>query len=81
MATREQNERRYHYWEDLPGGGRRYWKVRAGRNSGWQRMVKVVDENEVTIQIVQEVLDNDGELVETHQKFPSDTGHRKLHKE
>ncbi|MCY3945193.1 MAG: hypothetical protein OXF44_02770 [Anaerolineaceae bacterium] len=75
MATRERNERRYHHWEELPGGGRRYWKLRPGGDFGWQRMVKVVDENEVTIRIVQEILDDNGDLIESHQKFPRDTGH------
>ena len=81
MATRERNERRYPYWEELSGGGRRYWKLRAGGDFGWQRMVKIVDENEVTIQIVQEILDDSGELIESHQKFPSDTGHQVFSRE
>ena len=75
MAPRKQNERRYHYHEELPGGGRRYWKLRAGGDFGWQRIVKIVDENEVTIRIVQEILDDNGVLIESHQKFPRDTGH------
>lgn len=76
MATREKNERRYPFREELPGGGRRYWKQRPGGHFGWQRIVKIVDENEVTIRIVQEIVDDDGVLIESHQKFPSDTGHR-----
>ena len=46
-----------------------------GEISGWQRIVKIVDENEVTIRIVQEILDDKGVLIESHQKFPRDTGH------
>lgn len=79
MATREQNERKFPTWETLPGGGRRYWSVeRPGRDFGSQRFVKIVDENEVTIRFVQEVLDDDGKVIEIHQKFPVDEGHRVL---
>ncbi len=78
MATREQNERGFDDWEDLPGGGRRYWKVRAGGDFGWQRMVKVVDENEVTIRVVQEVYDDEDVMIEHHVKYPEDRGHKYL---
>ena len=78
MATREQNERQFDHWEDLPGGGRRYWNNRAGGDFGWQRMVKVVDENEVTIRVVQEVYNDDGVLIGYHVKYPEDRGHTYL---
>jgi len=78
MATREQNERQFDHWEDLPGGGRRYWIQRRGRQFGSQRMVKVVDEKEDTIRVVQEVYDDDGELIEHHVKYPVDRGHSYL---
>lgn len=78
MATREQNEKRFKNWEELPGGGRRYWSDRRGLVSGYQRMVKVVDANEVTQQVIQEIYDDDGLLIERHQKYPVDTGHAKL---
>jgi hypothetical protein len=35
MATRQQNEREYPNWDDLPNGGRRYWKDRKGRANGY----------------------------------------------
>jgi hypothetical protein len=78
MASRSQNEREFRNWEDLPDGGRRYWRERRGRISGMQRMVKIVDRDENTLQVVQEVYNEEGELVERHQKFPVDTGHEKL---
>jgi hypothetical protein len=78
MATREQNERRFTQWEDLPGGGRRYWSDRKGAVSGFQRMIKVVDADEVTVQMVQEIYNDENVLIERHQKFPVDTGHEKL---
>jgi hypothetical protein len=78
MATRRQNEQEYKQWENLSDGGRRYWRERAGRVHGFQRIVKIVDANENTVFVIQEVYNEDGELVERHQKYPVDTGHEKL---
>ena len=78
MATREQNERRFTNWEDLPDGGRRYWMDRSGAVSGYQRMIKVVDAEEVTLQVVQEIYNDEDVLIERHQKYPVDTGHETL---
>jgi hypothetical protein len=73
MATRQQNEKDYSHWEDLPDGGRRYWFDREGAIWGRQRIIKVVDPNEKTLLLVQEIYNDAGELVERHQKFPVDT--------
>lgn len=78
MATREQNERRFRNWQDLPDGGRRYWTDRGGAVSGYQRMIKIVDVNENTLLLVQEIYNDIGVLIERHQKYPVDTGHEKL---
>lgn len=78
MAKRRQNERTYPNWEDLPDGGRRYWRERPGGDFGWCRYVKIVDSDERTISFVQEIYDNDGKLIEVHQKYPADTGHQYL---
>jgi hypothetical protein len=76
MAKRRQNEKEYPHWEDLSDGGRRYWRERRGRVSGVQRIIKIVDVDENTLRIVQEIYNDQGELVEYHQKFPEDTGHQ-----
>jgi hypothetical protein len=76
MATRKQNEAEYHFWEELPDGGRRYWKQRPGVKSGYQQIVKFVDSNEVTLLVLQEVYNDDGKLIEKHQKFPSGSEHK-----
>ena len=81
MATREQNEKEYRNWTELPDGGRRYWRERKGKANGVQRMVKVVDVGENTLSVVQEIYDDSGELIERHQKFPHDTGHQAIGKE
>ncbi len=80
MAKRRQNEKEYPNWELLPDGGRRYWRDRQGY-LGYQRMVKIVDKDENTVQVVQEIYNEQNELVERHQKFPEDTGHQILKSE
>lgn len=81
MATREQNERKFPNWEELPGGGRRYWLDVPGRQGWYARYVKVVGADEETVAFYQEIYNERGELVEIHEKFPVDRGHRKVYKE
>lgn len=78
MATREQNEKEYRNWLDLPDGGRR---DRKGKIIGWQRMVKTVDAQENTTAVVQEIYSDAGELIERHLKFPQDSGHQVMKKD
>ena len=78
MSTRTQNEKKFRNWNDLPGGGRRYWLDVFGR-VGWRaRYLKEVDAQEVTLRFWQAIYDEEGKLVEVHEKFPVDTGHRKV---
>jgi hypothetical protein len=63
MASREQNERKYIHWEELPNGGRRYIRQFIGRAGGRARYIKKVDETENTIRFAQEVYDASGRLV------------------
>lgn len=77
MSSRQQNERKFDSWTDLPNGGRRYRYELAGRH-GWKACyVKEVDAQENTIRFWQEIYDGSGQLVETHQKYPTDPGHQK----
>lgn len=65
-------------WEELPGESRRYYYEVQGRH-GWKaRYVKEVDAEERTVRFYQEIFDEDEELVEIHEKFPIDKGHRKV---
>lgn len=75
MANRKRNERRFPQWDELPGGGRRYYRIIPGKAQGYARYVKEVDTQEVTTRIVQEVYNDEGRLIAVHQKFPEDTGH------
>ncbi len=78
MGKRADNERKFPNWEDLPDGGRRYSLQVPGR-LGWRACyIKIVDANENTISFYQEIYDPEGELVEIHEKFPVDRGHRRV---
>jgi hypothetical protein len=78
MGTRPQNERKFGNWRDLADGGRRYWIDIIGK-FGWKaRYLKEVDINENTTRFWQEVFDETGRMVEIHEKFPVDLGHRKV---
>ncbi len=78
MSTRAQNEKKFGSWTDLPDGGRRYWLDVVGR-MGWQaRYVKEVDARETTLRFWQEIYDDQGRLVEIHEKYPVDKGHRQV---
>lgn len=75
---RRLNEKKFPNWEELSDGGRRYWFEVEGRH-GWKaRYVKEVDASEETIKFYQEIYDNEGNLVEIHEKFPIDKGHKRI---
>lgn len=78
---RRLNERKFPKWKELPGGGRRYLLEVKGKH-GWKaRYVKEVDANEVTVRFFQVVYNEKGDLVELHEKYPVDTGHRTVKRE
>ena len=77
MGTRVQNERQFTHWQTLPGGGRHYWLDVPG-HQGWRaRYLKEVDPAERTLRFWQEIYNEQGHLVEIHEKYPVDRGHRK----
>ncbi|HVC12886.1 MAG TPA: hypothetical protein VNE59_14680 [Burkholderiales bacterium] len=77
MSSRIQNERKFGHWEEITGGGRRYWIEIRGRQ-GWRaRYLKEVDARETTLRFWQEIYDEQNNLVEVHHKYPVDEGHRK----
>lgn len=78
MSTRTQNEKKFGNWDQLPAGGRRYWLDVPGR-FGWRaRYLKEVDAQETTLLFWQQIYDDNENLVEVHQKYPVDTGHKKV---
>ncbi len=75
---RRANEVKFENWIGLPDGRRRYLLEVSGR-SGWKAIYyKEVDTEETTIRFWQEIHDDKGNLVETHNKFPKDEGHQKI---
>jgi hypothetical protein len=72
MASREQNERKFKHWEELPSGGRRYIREFARRAGGRARSIKEVDASERTVRFALEIYDQAGHLVAAHEKFPVD---------
>jgi len=80
-GKRRQNEKKFGAWEELPGGVRRYRYEMTSR-SGWKaRYVKEVDVDERTTKFYQEIYDDEGNLVEIHEKYPVDKGHRRVRRE
>ena len=77
MASRQQNEAKFMSCEDTPDGGRVYRLDVAGRHGWLARYLKRVDRDERTLRFWKEIFDEHGRLVETHQKFPIDTGHQR----
>jgi hypothetical protein len=78
MNSRGQNEKKFRSWEELPAGGRRYWLDVPGR-LGWRaRYLKEVDAQEEPVRFWQEIYDEQGKLVELHEKYPVDKGHQKV---
>ena len=48
-------------------------------SGGWSaKYVKEVDEFERTARFYQEIYNDRGKLVEIHEKYPEDKGHRKI---
>ncbi len=77
-TKRRKNEKQFGNWTETEPGRRTYWMEIVGR-FGWKaRYVKVVDENENTLEFRQEIFDEYGVLREIHEKFPIDKGHQKL---
>lgn len=78
MGSRSQNEGKFGNWENAPGGGRRYWLDVRGRKGWSARYLKEVDADENTLRFWQEIYNEYGQLVEIHEKYPVDSGHRKV---
>ncbi|MCK4624203.1 MAG: hypothetical protein KAV00_02755 [Phycisphaerae bacterium] len=78
MGNREKNEKKFGNWEVLPSGGRLYFLEVQGHHGWTARYVKQVDTAENTVRFFQEIRNEKGELVEIHEKYPEDKGHRKV---
>ena len=52
-----------------------YFYEVQGRHGWLARYVKIVDASERTIKFYQEIFDEDGRLIEIHEKYPENKGH------
>ncbi len=78
LKRRKENQKKFKNWEELSDGRRNYYLEIKGR-LGWSaKYLKEVDANEITIRFWQEIYNEEGQLVEIHEKYPIDKGHIKL---
>ena len=75
---RKENESKFSDWMELADGGRRYFYEIRGRYGWTARYIKEVDASEQTVRFYQEIYDHLGRLIEVHEKYPLDKGHRKV---
>ncbi len=75
---RKLNERKFPNWNELPNGGRKYWLDVKGKHGWTARYVKEADANEETVKFYQEIYNDKGTMVEIHEKYPVNKGHRTL---
>jgi hypothetical protein len=75
---RIENEKKFVNWkEDLDGN--RIYSFEVTGKYGWKaKYIKVVDSEENTISFLQEIYNEFNVLVEIHEKYPIDKGHRKV---
>jgi hypothetical protein len=52
--------------------------IRRGDSAGGLVIFKEVNPDETTVRFWQEIYDDTGKLVEIHEKFPLDKGHKKV---
>ena len=80
-SKRRENERKFVSWNQLSGGGRRYYLEVPGLHGWTARYVKEVDADERTVRFLQEIYDERGRLAEIHEKYPIDSGHKRVERE
>ncbi len=78
IKKRQKNEIQFEYWIEKEDGCRIYSFEISGK-LGWKaKYFKEVNSDEVTLKFWQEVYDENDILRETHEKYPVDTGHKKI---
>ncbi len=77
LKKRKENERKFGNWNETETGRSYFFEVKG--RLGWKaRYVKEVDANERTVKFFQEIYNHKNVLVEVHEKFPNDKGHKKI---
>ncbi len=78
INKRQENENKFPNFEEREDGSRMYWFEIEGR-MGWKaKYLKIVDQEEITLSFWQEIYDETGLLVEIHEKYPVNKGHKKI---
>lgn len=75
---RLENEKKFGKWIDYEDGGREYFYEVFGRYGWIAKYCKEVDRDENTKSFRQEIYDENETLIEIHEKFPADKGHRRI---
>ena len=76
QKKRNINEKKFGKWTENQDGSRKYYYEVSGKQ-GWKaKYVKEVDKNEVTLKFFQEIYNENGILVEIHEKYLEDKGHK-----
>ncbi len=78
---RRNNEKKFKKWDKLSGGGRKYYLEVKGKHRWTARYIKEVDANEEIVKFYQEIYDENGNLIEVHEKYPVDKGHTRVKEE
>ncbi len=77
LRKRKENELKFGNWKETDSGRIYFFEVKGRK--GWKaRYVKEVDLNENTLKFFQEIYNEENVLVELHEKFPIDKGHKKI---
>ena len=77
LMKRVENEKKFPAWEETVQG-RKYYLTINCRQACYARYVNEVDYEEDTVRFYEEVYDEHGRLVEVHNRYPVDEGHRKV---
>jgi hypothetical protein len=74
---RATNEKKFKSWKETENG-RVYILTIKGKLDWTAKYVKEVNFEETTISFKQEIYNDRNELIEIHEKFPIDKGHKKI---
>jgi hypothetical protein len=78
VSSRNANEKRFKQWVETETGGRLYTRQVQGQYGWYAVYIKEVNADEEIISFKQEIYDQDNTLIEIHEKYPIDKGHKKI---
>ncbi|MDQ2721111.1 MAG: hypothetical protein M3Z26_15290 [Bacteroidota bacterium] len=78
QQKRLSNEKQFEEWIEKIDGGRIYSFQISGKHGWIAKYLKETDADETTLKFWQEIYDHKNNLIEIHQKYPIDTGHKKI---